>query len=55
MAIWRRDDDTKGDLFDDGMDLKPGEEGFTRSLAQAHFGTNAFSYIGTPDWQVPSE
>jgi hypothetical protein len=50
MAIWRRDDDTKGDLFDDGLD-SPGEDGFTRSLAQAHFGTKAFSYVGTPDWQ----
>jgi hypothetical protein len=55
MAIWRRDDDTIGELFDDGLDLKPGEDGFTRSVAKAHFGTNAFSYVGTPDWQSPPE
>jgi len=49
MAIWRLDSDTTGEVFDDGLPFMPGDEGFTRERAQAHFGTPAFSWIGTPD------
>lgn len=49
MALWQHD--ITGDRFDDGATLRPGEDGFTREMAQAHFGADApFSYIGTPNW-----
>lgn len=52
MAVWPLDDDTTGSsTWNDGLKSKPGEAGFTRDLAQAHYGTPAFSYMGTPDWQ----
>jgi len=50
MAIWRLDSDTTGEVFDDGLPLMPGDPGFTRARAEAHFGTPAFSWVGTPDW-----
>lgn len=49
MAIWRLDSDTTGAVFDDGLPFMPGDEGFTRERAQTHFGTPAFSWVGTPD------
>jgi hypothetical protein len=56
MALWRADDGDKE--FDDGLTAKPGEEGFTRELAQAEFGDTPFSYVGTPNWKptpIPDE
>lgn len=53
MAIWSKDSD--GERFDDGQTSLPGEEGFTRDLAEAHFGTKLFSYVGTPNWQPQVE
>jgi len=42
--------------FDDGQPLKPGDPDFDalRIAAQAHFGTDAFSYTGTPNWVPPT-
>lgn len=52
MAIWQND--ATGERFDDGAALRPGDDGFTRDLAVAHFGEGAaFSYIGTPNWVAP--
>jgi len=53
MALWQHDE--SGERFDDGLTAQPGEEGFTRELAQAHFGTDRFSYVGTPNWVPPQE
>ncbi|MBN9144123.1 MULTISPECIES: hypothetical protein [unclassified Novosphingobium] len=49
MAIWQND--ANGERFDDGAALLPGEEGFSRAGAEAHFGADVdFSYVGTPNW-----
>lgn len=53
MAQWKHD--TTHAIWDDGQTTKPGEEGFSRDLAQAHFGNKNFSYMGTPNWQAPPE
>ncbi len=54
MAIWQND--ANGERFDDGAALRPGEDGFSRDLAVAHFGADAaFSYVGTPNWTAPVE
>lgn len=54
MAIWQNDAD--GERFDDGAALRPGEDGFSRAAAEAHFGDGvAFSYVGTPNWVAPVE
>jgi hypothetical protein len=53
MALWK--DDNGDDTFDDGLQLKPGEPGFTRDLAEAHFGHTEFSYMGTPNWAPPAD
>lgn len=54
MAVWILDADTTGEsIWDDGLTFKPGEDGFTRDLALAHYGTPAFSYMGTPNWVPP--
>lgn len=53
MALWQHD--KSGEQFDDGGTTRPGEEGFTRELAEAHFGDKAFSYKGTPNWTPPAE
>jgi hypothetical protein len=53
MALWVSDID--GKQFDDGLTFKPGEDGFTRDIAAAHYANNAFSYVGTPNWQPPQE
>lgn len=53
MAQWKEDDGEA--LFDDGLTHKPGEEGFTRELAEQHFGHKEFSYMGTPNWQPPAD
>ncbi|MGX9144970.1 hypothetical protein [Mesorhizobium sp. 128a] len=49
MALWMSD--RTGEQWDDGAKLKPGDDGFTRDLATAHFNDNAFSYVGTPNWE----
>lgn len=46
MALWSND---KGEQFDDGLAFEPGEEGFTRDIAAAHFGDASFNYLGTPN------
>lgn len=52
MALWKKDNDGTGaSIWDDGLAAKPGEPDFTRDLAAEHFGTEAFSYMGTPNWQ----
>lgn len=51
MAIWQ--DDKTGERHDDGEALRPGDEGFSRELAEAHFGHKDFSYVGTPNWVPP--
>jgi hypothetical protein len=51
MALWK--DDNGDETWDDGQTTKPGEVGFTRGLAEAHFGHNGFSYMGTPNWAPP--
>lgn len=53
MALWK--DDKSDDFYDDGQTTKPGEETFTRELAEAHFGHKNFSYVGTPNWEPPKE
>lgn len=53
MAIWQ--DDKSGDRHDDGQALLPGEAGFTRELAEKHFGHKNFSYVGTPNWAPPAQ
>lgn len=52
MALWKHD--TTHATWDDGQTTKPGEEGFSRDLAQAHFGNKNFSYMGTPNWEPPA-
>lgn len=52
MALWQHD--TTAARFDDGLTAKPGEEGFTREIAAAHFKSAAFSYVGTPNWAPPA-
>lgn len=52
MAIWQ--DDKSGERHDDGAALRPGDEGFSRELAQQHFGHTDFSYVGTPNWAPPA-
>ena len=46
MALWKHD--TTHETYDDGGTCQPGEEGFTRELAEAHFGDKNFSFVGTP-------
>jgi len=53
MGIFRLDKD--GTEFDDGINAVPGEPEFTRDLAKANFGTDAFSYVGTPAYENPIE
>lgn len=53
MGLWRND--ATGDTFDDGLKLLPGEDGFTRDLALAHFDGADFSFVGTPNWAPPPE
>lgn len=53
MGIFRTD--KNGKEFDDGINAVPGEPEFTRDLAKAHFGTDAFSYVGTPAYENPIE
>ena len=53
MAIWQND--KTGERFDDGIIARPGEEGFTRDKAAAHFKADDFSYVGTPDWEPAEE
>lgn len=52
MALWMHDITHK--QWDDGLKAKPGEEGFTRELAEQHFGDKDFSYCGTPNWEAPA-
>lgn len=52
MALWMNDN--TGEQWDDGERLKPGDEGFSRDLAAAHFKDGAFSYVGTPNWEPPA-
>ena len=52
MALWLNAE--TGEQFDDGLTFRPGEDGFTRALAAAHFGASPFDYLGTPNW-LPSE
>lgn len=54
MAIWVNA--KTGEQFDDKLAFKPGEEGFTRDLADAWAKTKGFAasivnYVGTPNWQ----
>lgn len=51
MAQWM--DDESHVVFDDGQASKPGEPGFSRDAAKAHFKHDKFSYLGTPNWQPP--
>lgn len=51
MGIFRADKD--GKEFDDGINAVPGDPGFTRDLAEAHFGSKEFSYVGTPTYENP--
>lgn len=53
MAIWQHDE--TGERFDDGLGLYPGDDGFTRSLAEAHFGNPRFSFVSTPSWDGDGE
>lgn len=53
MALWVND--KTGERFDDGLNFKPGEDGFTKDLAVARFSPDRCSYIGTPNWQPPAE
>lgn len=53
MALWQHDD--TGERFDDGLDLFPGEEGFTRELAEAHFGNPRFSLVSNPRGHADGE
>lgn len=52
MALWI---DRNGEQFDDGDILRPGEDGFSRDKAHAHFGGDDFDYLGTPNWRSLSE
>jgi hypothetical protein len=52
MAVWQHD--VTGERFEDDVKQKPGEEGFTRAKAEAHFKSKNFSYVGTPDWEPPA-
>lgn len=52
MALWMSD--KTGEQWDDGERLKPGDEGFTRAAATAHFKDDTFSYVGTPNWESPA-
>lgn len=53
MAQWKHD--KTHEVFDDGLRSKPGEEDFTREVAENHYGNKNFSYMGTPNWQPPEE
>lgn len=53
MAIWQHD--KTGARFDDGLAALPGEEGFTRDVATAHYGNSAFSYVSTPGWEPEAD
>lgn len=53
MAQWK--DDNGDATFDDGLTLKPGEEDFTRAVAEQHFKHPNFSYMGTPNWAPQAE
>lgn len=53
MGIFRLDKD--GKEFDDGINAVPGDPEFTRDLAEAHFGSKDFSYVGTPAYENPIE
>lgn len=52
MALWMHD--KTGEQFDDALTAKPGEAGFTRDVAFAHFKDKNFSYMGTPNWAAPA-
>jgi hypothetical protein len=51
MALWKHDNNHE--IYDDGATTQPGEDGFTRELAEKHFGDKDFSYMGTPNWAPP--
>lgn len=53
MALWQHDETRE--QFDDGLTAKPGDETFTRALAEQHYGNAKFSYIGTPNWVASVE
>jgi hypothetical protein len=53
MALWKHDN--THETWDDRLTAKPGEDGFTRERAEAHFGDKNFSYMGTPNWAPPPE
>lgn len=53
MALWKSD--IKDEMFDDGLSSKPGEESFTREVAEKQFGHKKFSYVGTPNWVAPEQ
>lgn len=52
MALWHIL--STDEQFDDGLTAKPGEEGFTRELAEEHANGGEFNYIGTPNWSPPA-
>lgn len=51
MSTFRSD--ITGEEFNDGVVARPGDEEFTREIAEKHFGHKNFSYVGTPEWQPP--
>lgn len=53
MALWKSE--KPEDDFDDGLTAKPGEAGFTREVAEKHFGHKNFNYSGTPNWVPPAQ
>lgn len=49
MALWKHD--VSNVVFEDEQTTQPGEPGFTREFAMAHFKDEKFSYLGTPNRQ----